>query len=155
VEINTRKNQYTATDSWTAFLRTASARNQLNKFVKTKIRDQLLIKSIDNLNTKLTEAKLPLFKSADCLIRKEYEHREEELEGRLLEMLDKSGYGSFINTFYKTPKKTKKSDYVAAPLQSDVNHEKILIDGHYNFQYIFCPECVNLETQIIAKSSRE
>jgi hypothetical protein len=53
------------------------------------MRTELLVKSIDNLNKRLNEARLPLYKSSDCLIRKKYENKEEELENKLIEMLDK------------------------------------------------------------------
>jgi len=89
VSITTRKNQYSATQSRLHILQTAGARNQVSKFLKTKIRDKLLAKSIDNLNIRLSEEKLPAFKSPTCLIWKEYEKNPEELEGKLIEMLEK------------------------------------------------------------------
>lgn len=89
VSINTRKNQYSATQSRLYILQTSGARNQVSKFLKTKIRDRLVARSIDNLNLRLAEEKLPAFKSPTCLIWKEYEKNPEELEGKLIEMLEK------------------------------------------------------------------
>lgn len=153
IQINTWKNQYTATRSWMDVLKTSGARNQLNKFLKVKIKDQLLIKSIENLNSKLAEYKLPLFKSPDCLIRKERESKPEERESKLLEMLDKGWYGSFINSFYKTHPKSAKTAYVEPTLTP--HKWRIIIDGHIDFNYIECPECKWLDSQIIAKSGKE
>lgn len=155
IQINTRKNQYTATQSWMGILTTSSAKNQLNKFIKIKIRDQLLAKSILNLNSKLTASKLPLFKSPQCLIRKEYESKEEELEWKLLEMLDVGGYGSFINHYYKSKRRTKWQIEQIEPWSESISNWLILIDGQYHFEYTLCPECKDDNTLLIAKSWKE
>lgn len=154
ININTWKNQYTATPGRTHFLKTSGARNQLNKYLKIQMRAELLQKSIENLNKRLSDAKLPLFKSSDCLIRKKYEHKEEELENKLIEMLDKWGYGSFINSFYKT--ELKKQKYVSPKnIIPKKEWNTIIIDGNHNFEYEICPECNSIESQIIAKSSKD
>lgn len=154
VNITTRKNQYSATQSRIYLLQTAGARNQVSKFLKTKIRDKLLTQSIDNLNARLVEEKLPLFKSADCLIWKKYEKKEEELEGKLIEMLDKGGYGSFINIFYKISQKHTAKPVDVSDLKTAEKHN-IIIDEQNDLDFVLCPECINsTNPQIIAKSGR-
>lgn len=154
ININTRKNQYTATWWWVNFLKTSWARNQLNKYLKTQIRTELLTKSIDNLNKRLSDAKLPLYKTTDCLIQKQYENRIEEIENKLIEMLDKWGYGSFINSFYKT--ELKKQKYISPKNLIEKKEWKVItIDWNSNFEYELCPECNSMDSQIIAKSWKE
>ncbi len=154
VSITTRKNQYSATQSRQYILQTAGARNQVSKFLKIKIRDKLLAKSIDNLNARLAEEKLPIFKSPTCLIWKEYEKKEEELEGKLVEMLEKGGYGSFINTFYKVNQKYKAKNSLIPTDSSTIQHH-IVIDEQTDLEFTLCPECKDsTNPQILAKSGR-
>lgn len=155
ITINTWKNQYSANAWWIDVLKTAGARNQLNKYLKSKVRDQLISKSVQNLNARLLENKLPQFKSDDCLIRKEMEKSEEELESKLLEMLDKWWYGSFINVFYKTSLSSGKVHQVKSTSAASPSIQQIIVDWQHNFDCIICPECSKLGTQIIAKSSKE
>lgn len=157
ISINTWKNQYSAKSTWMDALKTSWARNQLSKYLRTFLKEEILKKSIDNLNTRLTDSKLPLFKSEGCQIISLY-NTQEELESKLIELLDKWGYGSFINQVYKTKLKPKPNQEIlfkgGIPIKTATEEEnrKAVIDGQVGLDYVLCPECKNMTTNIIAKS---
>jgi len=105
ITINTFKNKYTATKYWMDFLHTPSAKNKLLRFLKSKQKQELLTRSVEKLNKRLKERKLPLLYSPEDRISKKY--IQDELEKKLLLMLDKQeSYSTFCKDLY--PKKRKE-----------------------------------------------
>lgn len=147
VSINTWKNHIWVTATWLEVAKTSLARNQINRYLKSFYRQDLIDQSIKNLNNKLTEMWFPTYKSENCKIFKTYKDNITSFESLLIELQDKWWYGSFINRFYKEP--TKKDKKTPPPIKSDTSEPIIYIDWQSNFQYIRCNDCQKIKSDSI------
>ena len=148
VTINTWKNHIWVSASWTWSVKTSLARNQINKYLKSFQRPELLDKSLKNLNQKLSEMGYPPYESENCKIHKAYKEDQERFEWLLLEMMEKGWYRSFINTFYKKYVKKEKNIPVLHTI-SEPTEPKIYIDWQSNYDYIWCSECNKSKSDMI------
>lgn len=148
VTINTWKNHIWVTSTWIEVAKTSLARNQINKYLKSFYRNDLIEQSIRNLNNKLIEMGFPLYKSENCKIYKTYKDNISLLESLLIELNDKWWYGSFINRFYKQP--VKKDKKILTPIAKTSPDElTIYIDWQSNYQYIRCNDCKKIRSDNI------
>lgn len=148
VTINTWKNHIWVTSTWLEVAKTSLARNQVNKYLKSFYRQDLIDQSIKNLNNKLTEMWFPLYKSENCKIYKTYKDKLDKLDSLLVEMHDKWWYGSFINSFYKKPIRKDKKLPPITP-KEELTGPIIYIDGQSNYQYIRCNDCQKIKSDNI------
>lgn len=150
VLIQTRKNKYTANKSRIEYLHTPSAKANLNRYIKNKEKDETLKHIIAELNKKLKELNLPLFRAQEDKIHKLYDNAE--IEKKLMEVADKkSSISKIIKSAYPEEHeqiviKTKKVSHVL---------DRAIIDGNELLNYELCPECKpTIHDKIIAKSGR-
>lgn len=148
VTINTWKSNIWVVSTWLDVAKTSLARNQINKYLKSFYREDMIDQSIKNLNNKLTEMWFPLYRSENCKIHKTYKHNPSALETILLELYDKWWYSSFINRFYKQP--VKKDKKIPAPVTITTSTEPtIYIDWQSNYKYIWCNDCKKIKSENI------
>lgn len=150
VLIQTWKNKYTANKSRIEYLHTPSSKANLNRYLKNKERDETLKHVIAELNKKLKELNLPLFRTQDDKIHKLYDNAE--IEKKLIEVADKkSNITRIIKSAYPEEQeqivvKTKKTTHIS---------DSAIIDGNQLLNYELCPECKpTITDKIIAKSGR-
>lgn len=150
VLIQTWKNKFTANKSRLEYLHTPSAKTNLNRYLKNKEKDETLKHVIIELNKKLKELNLPLFRTQEDKIHKLYDNAE--MEKKLMEVADKkSNIHRIIKTAYPEEQeqiitKTKKTTHIA---------DNAIIDGNQLLNYELCPECKpTIQDKIIAKSGR-
>ncbi|HMY81050.1 MAG TPA: RelA/SpoT family protein [Candidatus Absconditabacterales bacterium] len=148
ISISTRNNKYSVNQSWLNIVKSSHARNQIYKHIKLHHKDEIIQTSLNQLKHKLIEQKLPEFKSTSCLIRRQFKDNQDVLDSKLIELYEKGGYQSRINEFYKHTTKKQTIDRTPTPTP----HQSIVIDGQFLFDYILCPECIEFNSPLIAKS---
>jgi len=164
VDIQTFKNKFTATRWWLQFLHTPSAKNKLNKFLRTQEKEEILGELTILINTKLQELHLPLLGAKDDKISKQYDKEWFEqmffkIRDRQLSItrLIRQAYGDAIvkqlpNMSLQIIQRKNES----ARLLSKQTSQWVVIDGDKTMDVILCPECKPTRTkQIIARSGKD
>ena len=156
VQINTFKYRYTANKYRSSILRTPSAKNKLQKYLKAENLDQLIEKSTKILNDKLKEFWLPALNSKDDIISNMYEKKD--LQKKLLDALEvKWIYSDLIKSAYPEKYKEVKSHSTKMRIAEVIWNKKrwIIIDDDKMLNYTLCPECnPTYPHKIIAKTGR-
>lgn len=164
VDIQTFKNKFTATRWWLQFLHTPSAKNKLNKFLRTQEKEEILGELTILINTNLQELHLPLLGAKDDKISKQYDKEWFEqmffkIRDRQLSItrLIRQAYGDAIvkqlpNMSLQIIQRKNES----ARLLSKQTSQWVVIDGDKTMDVILCPECKPTRTkQIIARSGKD
>ncbi|MBP7841225.1 bifunctional (p)ppGpp synthetase/guanosine-3',5'-bis(diphosphate) 3'-pyrophosphohydrolase [Patescibacteria group bacterium] len=150
VMIQTWKNKYTANKSRLEYLHTPSAKANLNRYIKNKEKDETLKHIIAELNKKLKELNLPMFRTQEDKIHKLYDNAE--IEKKLMEVSDKK---SNINRIIKSAYPEEHGQIVVKAKKTIQILDSAIIDGNQLLNYELCPECKpTIEDKIIAKSGR-
>jgi (p)ppGpp synthase/HD superfamily hydrolase len=157
IEIKIFKNKYSANRHWLEFLHTPSAKSQLNRFLKTQKKEELITKAEELLNKKLKEFKLPTLNSENDRIKTKYKNNE--LEKMFLEILDKKqNYSQLIKSVYP---KERKSHLDSIP-KSAKNKPKckknklVIVDRDKMIDYSLCLECKpTFPHKIIARTGKD
>ena len=150
VMIQTWKNKYTANKSRLEYLHTPSAKANLNRYIKNKEKDETLKHIIAELNKKLKELNLPMFRTQEDKIHKLYDNAE--IEKKLMEVADKK---SNINRIIKSAYPEEHGQIVVKAKKTIQILDSAIIDGNQLLNYELCPECKpTIEDKIIAKSGR-
>ena len=156
VQINTFKYRYTANKYRISILKTPSAKNKLQKYLKAENLDQLIEKSSKILNDKLREFWLPFLNSKDDAIWNMYEKKD--LQKKLLDALEmKWIYSELIKSAYPEKYKEIKSQTTKQKIAEVIWDSKkgIIIDDDKLLNYVLCPECDPIYPhKIIAKTGR-
>lgn len=154
VQINTFRYRYTASKHRLSILKTPSAKNRLQKYLKSENQGFLLEFSIKMLNSKLEEFDLPAFESKTDQISKIFEKKE--LQKKLIEALDnKSIYWDIIKFAYPEKYKAVKVQNTKQKIVSTIWEKKIIVDDDKLINYTLCPECnPKYPNKIIAKTWR-
>lgn len=152
IMIQTRKNKYTANKAQLDYLHTPSARSHLTRFLKIKERENIIKNVISELNKKLKDMWLPLFRAQEDKISKVYD--TQEFERKCIEIADKkSSYFKLIKSVY--PDEVPQNKEVPKAKTIKNVRDQAIIDGDNLLNYELCPECKpNIEDKIIAKSGR-
>ena len=156
VQINTFRYRYTANKYWNTILKTPSAKNKLQKFLKAENIDALVEQSTKHLNQKLKEYWLPFLNSKDDLISNLYEKKD--LQKKLIDALEiKWIYSEIIKSAYPEKYKTIKSQTTKQKIANIIwtKNRGIIIDDDKLLNYSLCPEChPQFPQKIIAKTGR-
>lgn len=159
VKINTFRYKYTANKHRISILNTTNAKNKVLKFTKHELKDELLNKSINTLNEKLSLLKLPILSSKGNQINKIYDKKD--LENKLLDAIkNKWYYNNIIKLAYPTEyqehinkKHPKKTITTQSKKQTIPN---VIIDDNKLLNYCLCPECnPQIQDKIIAKTGKD
>lgn len=154
VVINAFKNKRSASGNWFEYLHTPSAKGKLTKYLKNKEREQLVKKSIKQLDEKLKEYKLPPLYSKKDIIAKQY--KWENFDRLMLQLLDRQRwYITFLRKIYKEefPEQERKS----ATKKTIISEKKeVIVDWGLRLWYFLCPECrPHYPNRIIARSWKD
>lgn len=167
ITVQTRKEKFSATRNWLNILHTPSAKNQVNRYLRTFIKDELIQRWKDILNEKLIEFWLPILWSKDDKISNKYTDSE-KTENMFVDIGEKRiGAHSLINETYKFElekiKQNTESQIISDvttnikdknnSLTTTISIENIYIDWQNDLEYELCHEC-NPTTKdvILAKS---
>lgn len=161
ISINTFKNKYSANKHRFDFLHTMGAKSNLNKYLKSQQKTELIKKVTTELNTHLDKLNLPRLDSANDKISKLYS--KSELEKKFIEILDrKTNYSQLIKAAYPVEwdqqNKHTNTAFFQAQLQQvkDAATARILIDGDHLSNYTLCKECNPwIHDKLIAKSGKD
>lgn len=161
ISINTFKNKYSANKHRFDFLHTMWARSNLNKYLKTEQKSELIKKVTNELNIHLEKIKLPRLDSTNDKISKLYS--KAELEKKFMEILDrKLNYSQLIKSAYPIEWENQRKTTNAISFQTQLQEIKesatsrILIDWDHLSNYSLCKECNPITNEkIIAKSWKD
>jgi len=161
ISINTFKNKYSASKHRFDFLHTMWAKSNLNKYIKSEQKAELIKKATSELNSHLEKINLPKLDWSNDKISKLYS--KSELEKKFMEILDKkNNYSQLIKSAYPIEREEKNKSTNASFFQLQLQQIKeaaiwkILIDWDRLSNYSLCKECnPNTHDKIIAKSGRD
>ncbi len=161
ISINTFKNKYSANKHRFDFLHTMWAKSNLNKYLKSEQKLELIKKATNELNTQLEKIDLPKLDASNDKISKMFS--KSDLEKKFIEILDrKSNYSQLIKSVYPVERekqnKVTNSNFFQTQLQQIKEDAiaRILIDWDRLSNYSLCRECHPwLHDKIIAKSWRD
>jgi hypothetical protein len=137
------------------------AKSNLNKYLKSQQKTELIKKVTSELNTHLEKINLPRLDANQDKISKLYS--KSELEKKFMEILDrKTSYSQLIKVAYPTERdkqnKSTNPSFFQTQLQQikDAAIARILIDGDHLSNYTLCKECnPTFHDKVIAKSGRD
>lgn len=156
VQINTFRYRYTANKYRASILKTPSAKNRLQRYLKSENMDLLIEQSTKNLNQKLKEYWLPFLNSKDDIISTIYEKKD--LQKKLLDALQiKWIYSEIIKSAYPEKYKSIKTQTTKQRIANVIwsKNRGIIIDDDKLLNYTLCPECnPQYPHKIIAKTGR-
>jgi len=154
-EIKTYKNKYTASRHRKEFLHTPSAKGQLNKYLRTQKKEELIKQSIIQLNQKLKDFGLPTFNSDQDQIQKKYS--ETKLEKKFLNILDrKENYSQLIKSVYPQERKKYQDQRSAKRTSPKKINKDVLVDCNKMINYTLCLECKPKPSDsIIARTGKD
>ncbi len=168
ISVQTRKDKFSANRNWINILHTPSAKNQVNRYLRTFIKDELVQRWKTLLNERLIEFGLPLLNSKEDKIILQYQDLE-KFDNLLVDIAEKRiGSHSLINEIYKSEIEKIKLNIesqnitnINKPIDDKKNKndsltttiENIYIDSEKWYDYELCQDCnPNTKNIIIAKS---
>lgn len=166
IDIQTFKNKYTASKSWTKYLHTPSARTKLNKHLRQIEKDDLNAELTPLINSKLQEFGLPLLWHKDDKVLKLFpgDQREQQLykiRDRQISITRflRQVYGNDLvpeQQYWPTQTQIMSKKKEAATLLIKPGPHAVIVDGDKTMEVLFCPECAPQPTMsIIARSWKD
>lgn len=166
IDIQTFKNKYTASKSWSKYLHTPSAKTKLNKYLRQIEKDDLNQELTPLINVKLQEYNLPLLGHKEDKILKLFPG--DQREQQLYKIRDRQvSITRFIRQVYWADLVPEQQYW---PIQKQINSKKketalvlkkdtdlkIIVDGDKPMEVNFCPECrPQSGTPVIARSWKD